>query len=107
MTASVEGNAICLGVDRRCWLFIAQFTISLMIVGSCLVMIFLGIENAFAQSMLTLIAGVWIPNPNAPKTIVPTAYKQTKLSSPTRWLLPRQPEQDAKEEEAEGVDVGG
>ena len=65
-------------LDRSCFLFVLQGVISLLVMIGCFVMLILDIESRYAQSILTLFVGVWLPSPSvAPIT-------QSELSQPLR-----------------------
>jgi hypothetical protein len=77
-------NEKCL--DRSCFLFVLQGIISLLVMVGCFIMIMLDIESAYAQSILTLFVGVWLPSPSV------TPITQTEL---TRPLASRAPVQES------------
>jgi hypothetical protein len=83
--------------DRACWLFVVQSSISILVICCCFAMLFLDIERSYAQSVLTLFVGVWLPNPNTPKVNIPVARTSTYLSP--RSVQFRRAGQEVKNEE--------
>ncbi len=65
-------------LDRSCFLFVLQGVISLLVMIGCFVMLILDIESRYAQSILTLFVGVWLPSPSV------TPITQSELAQPLR-----------------------
>lgn len=61
-------------LDRSCFLFVLQGIISLLVMIGCFIMLILDIESRYAQSILTLFVGVWLPSPSV------TPITQTELN---------------------------